>query len=149
MDDQYIHVPVNKILMYRGGYLSTRKREKKIKRTLKRRAEDIFRLINNNSEPIAKSRFKDIGLSSTAADSWLDLIIYIQTQNRIQLFKTDNYTFVEKQMFIDKISSSKYLQLCWNNFLNPKLPQKKRLDYLNDFGNAFLFLERAKLDQDE
>ena len=52
-------------------------------------------------------------------------------------------------MFIDKISSSKYLQLCWNNFLNPKEPLEKRLGYLNDFGNAYLFLERAKLDQEQ
>ena len=127
----------------------TRKRKKKIKRTLKQRAEEIFRLINNNSEPIAKSRFKDIGLSSTAADNWLDLIIYIQTQNRLQLFKTGNYTFVDKQVFIDRISSSKYLQLCWNNFLNTKEPHEKRLGYLNDFGNAYLFLERAKPDQED
>ncbi len=127
----------------------TRKRPKKITRTLKQRAEEIFRLINKSSDPIAKSRFKDIGLSSTSANNWLDLIIFIQTQNRIQLFKTGNYTFVDKQVFIDKISSSKYLQLCWNKFLNPKEPHEKRLDYLNDFGNAFLFLERAKLDQEE
>lgn len=129
--------------------MSTRKRKKKTTRTLKQRAKEIFSLINRNSEPIAKSRFKDIGLSSTAADNWLDLIIYIQTQNRLQLFKAGNYTFVDKQVFVDKISSNKYLQLCWNNFLNPKIHSKKRLDYLNDFGKAYLFLERAKLDQEE
>ncbi len=79
----------------------TRKRQKKIKRTLKQRAEEIFRLINKSSDPIAKSRFKDIGLSSTSANNWLNLIIFIQTQNRIQLFKTGNYKFVDKQVFID------------------------------------------------
>jgi len=129
--------------------MNTIKGKKKIKRTLNQRAKDIFRLINNNNEPIAKSRFKDIGLSSTAADNWLDLIIYIQTQNRIQLFKTGNYTFIDKQVYIDKISSSKYLQLCWNNFLNPKEPHDKRLGYLNDFGKAFFVLERSKLDKED
>ncbi|MHA1966901.1 MAG: hypothetical protein ACW964_03775 [Candidatus Hodarchaeales archaeon] len=129
--------------------MSTRTRKKKIKRTLKQRAEEIFRLINNNSEPIAKSRFKDIGLSSTAADNWLDLIIYIQNQNRIHLFKAGSYTFVDKQVFIDRVSSSKYLQLCWNNFLNSEVSHEKRLGYLNDFAKAYLFLERAKLDEGE
>ena len=128
--------------------MNIRKRKKKIKRTLKQRAEEIFRLINNNSEPIAKSRFKDIGLSSTATKNWLELIIYIQNQNRLQLFKTGNYTFVDKQIFSERISSSKYLQLCWNNFLNTKEPHEKRLDYLKDFGKAYLFLERAKPDQE-
>ena len=129
--------------------MSSKNRKKRIKRTLKQRAEEIFRFINNSSEPIAKSRFKDIGLSTTSADNWLDLIIYIQNQNRLRLFKAGNYTFVDKQVFIDRISSSKYLQLCWNNFLNPEEPYEKRLGYLNDFGNAYLFLERAKLDQVE
>ncbi len=134
--------------------MTTNKRKKKVlpprrTRTLRQRAEGIFRLINDSREPIAKSRFKEIGLSSTTADNWLDLIIYIQKQNRIQLFKTGNYKFVDKQVFVDKISSSKYLQLCWNNFLNPKEPHEKRLSYLNDFGKAYLHLERAKLDQDE
>ena len=129
--------------------MSSKNRKKRIKRTLKQRAEEIFRFINNSSEPIAKSRFKDIGLSTTSADNWLDLIIYIQNQNRLRLFKAGNYTFVDKQVFIDRISSSKYLQLCWNNFLNPEEPYEKRLGYLNDFGNAYLFLERAKLNQVE
>ncbi|MFX1505723.1 MAG: hypothetical protein ACFFDC_06365 [Promethearchaeota archaeon] len=129
--------------------MSSKNRKKRIKRTLKQRAEEIFRFINKSSEPIAKSRFKDIGLSTISADSWLDLIIYIQNQNRLRLFKAGNYTFVDKQVFIDRISSSKYLQLCWNNFLNPEEPYEKRLGYLNDFGNAYLFLERAKLDQVE
>ncbi|MHA2297358.1 MAG: hypothetical protein ACXAEU_06995 [Candidatus Hodarchaeales archaeon] len=128
--------------------MKTKKGVKKVTRTLKRRAEEIFRLINNSNEPIAKSKFKDIGLSSTAADSWLALIIYIQSQNRIQLFKSGKYTFVDKEVFTDKLSSNKYLKMSWNNFLNPKLSTKKRLDCLYDFGNAYLYLERGKFEQE-
>ncbi|MFX0053107.1 MAG: hypothetical protein ACFFAJ_10075 [Candidatus Hodarchaeota archaeon] len=130
--------------------METNKGKKKVKRTLKQRAEEIFDLINNNIEPIAKSRFKDIGLSSTAADNWLDLIIYIQNQNRIQLIKSGKYTFVDKEdkVFFERVSKSKYLQVCWNNFLNVNEPHDRRLSYLNDFGKAYFSLERSKLDQE-
>ena len=65
-------------------------------RSLLERAKDIFELIKNEDKPFPKSKFKEIGLNPDVAENWLDLIVYIQTEEKIRLVKTDNSVIVEK-----------------------------------------------------
>ena len=65
-------------------------------RSLLKRAEAIFQVINQADKPFPKSRLKTIGLDPASAENWLDLIVYIQQETKIRLIKTDNNVIVDK-----------------------------------------------------
>ncbi|MFX0061468.1 MAG: hypothetical protein ACFFC7_04720 [Candidatus Hermodarchaeota archaeon] len=66
------------------------------RRTMLERARAIFELIKQENSPFPKSKLKDIGFGATSAESWLDLIVYIQSQPKIRLIKSGRIVLVEK-----------------------------------------------------
>ena len=66
------------------------------RRTIIERVEAIFKYIDLQNQPFAKSKLKEIGLNPKAAEKWLDLIEYVQSQPKIRVIKTEHNTIIEK-----------------------------------------------------
>lgn len=122
--------------------MSTRKkrtvqktRKKKRSRTLQERAEEIFKYIDRQPEPFPKSEFKEIGLNPKTAESWIQLIEYIQSQPRIRVTKMGSHTYVERL-------ENKYLTMMRKRILDSNLSLKERTNAMNDYINALLTLEK-------
>jgi hypothetical protein len=109
-------------------------RKKKRSRTLQERAEQIFRYIDRQTEPFPKSDFKDIGLNPKTAESWIQLIEYIQSQPRIRVTKMGSQTYIERL-------ENKYLSMMRKRIIDSNLSLKERTDAMNDYINALLTLE--------
>lgn len=112
-------------------------RKKKRSRTLKQRAEQIFRYIDRQPEPFPKSEFKAIGLNPKTAESWIQLIEYIQSQPRIRVTKMGSQTYIERL-------ENKYLTMMRKRILDSNLSLKERTDAMNDYINALLTLEKIE-----
>ena len=110
---------------------------KKQRRTLHERAESIFRFIDRQPEPFPKSELKDIGLNPKTAESWIQLIEYIQSQPRIRITKMGSQTYIERL-------ENKYLAMMRKRILNANLSLKERTDTMNDYINALLTLEKIE-----
>ncbi|MFX1252870.1 MAG: hypothetical protein ACFFCZ_14785 [Promethearchaeota archaeon] len=95
-------------------------------RSMLERAKDIFRVINSYDEPFAKTRLIEANISPKAAEKWLDLIIFIQSQPRIKLTKTGHNTIVER-------IEGKYSVMSLKTFLDEDVPVETRLHSLMDY----------------
>ena len=119
-----------------AGKKTKRKPTKKKKsRTLQQRAEQIFKYIDRQPEPFPKSEFKDIGLNPKTAESWIQLIAYIQSQPVIRVTKIRSQTYIERL-------ENKYLSMMRKRILDSNLSLKERTDAMNDYINALLTLEK-------
>jgi hypothetical protein len=110
-------------------------KKKKRSRTLQQRAEQIFKFIDLQPEPFPKSEFKEIGLNPKTAESWIQLIEYIQSQPRIRVTKMRSQTYIERL-------ENRYLTMMRKRILDSNLSLKERTDSMNDYINALLTLEK-------
>jgi hypothetical protein len=110
-------------------------KRKKRSRTLQQRAEQIFKFIDLQPEPFPKSDFKRIGLNPSTAESWIQLIEYIQGQPRIRITKMGSQTYIERL-------ENKYLAMMRKRILDSNLSLKERTNAMNDYINALLTLEK-------
>ena len=67
-----------------------------MRRTLLERARAIFNIINSQTKPFPKSILTEAKINPMTAENWLDLIVFIQSQPKIRVIKTDNNVIVEK-----------------------------------------------------
>ena len=88
-------------------------------RSLLKRAEKLFDIIDSEETPFPKSRLKKAGLSIDAVDNWLELIVFIQSQPRIRITKISRNTVIEK---LEK----KFSQMSLKYFLDDSQPLEKR-----------------------
>ncbi|MGY5878732.1 MAG: hypothetical protein RTV31_00720 [Candidatus Thorarchaeota archaeon] len=119
------------------GKKTKQKPRKKRSRTLQQRAEQIFRYIDRQPEPFPKSEFKAIGLNPKTAESWIQLIEFIQSQPRIRVTKMGSQTYIERL-------ENKYLSMMRKRILDSSLSLKERTDAMNDYINALLTLEKIE-----
>ena len=115
----------------------TKPRKKKRSRTLQQRAEQIFKYIDIQPEPFPKSEFKAIGLNPKTAESWIQLIEYIQSQPRIRVTKMGSQTYIERL-------ENKYLSMMRKRILDSSLSLKERTEAMNDYINALMTLEKVE-----
>ena len=109
---------------------------KSSRRTLRKRAEEIFTLINHEDEAFPKSRLKKVGLNPDAAEKWLDLIVFIQSQPRIRLVKSST-----NRVMVEKIEK-KFSQMSLKYFLDDTQPLEKRLQSLGAYADSVIVSER-------
>ena len=103
-------------------------------RTLVERVEKIFEFIDAQPGPFPKSEFRRIRLNPKAAENWVRLIEYIQSQPMIRVTRMGSSTYIEK-------IENKYLSMMRKRILNPKLSLKDRNDAMRDYINALQTLE--------
>ena len=115
-------------------------RKKTSGRSLLKRAERIFDIIDTEESPFPKSRLKKAGISIDAVDNWLDLIVFIQSQPRIRLTKISRNTVIEK---LEK----KFSQMSLKFFLDDTQPLEKRLQSLGAYADSVIVSQR--LDQSD
>ncbi len=111
-----------------------KKRDTRRARSIAERAETIFKFIDEQPGPFPKSEFRHIRLNPKAAESWIRLIEYIQSQPMIRVTRMGSQTYVEK-------IENKYLAMMRKRILNPKLSLKDRNDAMRDYINALQTLE--------
>ncbi|MGY5857754.1 MAG: hypothetical protein RTU63_00175 [Candidatus Thorarchaeota archaeon] len=121
--------------MSAGKKTKPKPRKKKRSRTLQQRAEQIFKFIDRQPEPFPKSELKDIGLNPKTAESWIQLIDYIQSQPRIRVTKMRSQTYIERL-------ENRYTTMMRKRILDSNLTLKERTDAMNDYINALLTLEK-------
>jgi len=109
---------------------------KKQRRTLLERVEAIFKFIDSQKNIFPKSRLKEIGLNPLAAEKWLKLIDYIQTQPKIRLIQTEHNTLVEKV-------EGKYQALMRRMVLDDTLSFEQRLQHVTDYLKSLYSRERV------
>ena len=122
-----------------SGKVKVKQKTKKERRsrTLKQRAEQIFKFIDMQPEPFPKSEFKEIGLNPKTAESWIQLIEYIQSQPRIRVTKLGAQTYLERL-------ENRYLTMMRKRILDADLSLKERTNAMNDYINALLTLEKIE-----
>ena len=108
------------------------------RRTLKERAEAIFKFIDYQDEVFPKSRLKEIGLNPSVAEKWLELIVFIQSQPKIRLVQSDN------NMLIEKIEG-KYQTLMQKRMIDDTLPFDERLQSAMDYLKSLVTTERVNV----
>ena len=107
----------------------------KQRRTLIERVEAIFNFIDTQKDVFPKSRLKKIGLNPRAAEKWLKLIDFIQSQPKIRLIQTEHNTLIEKV-------EGKYQALMRKMVLNDSLPFEQRLQSITDYLKSIYTRER-------
>lgn len=111
-------------------------------KTLRERAEAIFRLIDHyhgpihHDEPLPKSYFQRIGLNPRDAEKWLDLIEFIQGQPKIKIIREGRNVSVQRM-------ENDYSQLMRKHFMNDQLSFDERYRYLDAYFKSIITLERA------
>lgn len=108
----------------------------KQRRTLFERVEAIFEFMNTQKNIFPKSRFKEIGLNPRAAEKWLKLIDYIQTQPKIRLIQTGHNTLIEKV-------EGKYQALMRKMIIDESIPFEQRLQHVTDYLKSLYSRERV------
>jgi hypothetical protein len=103
-------------------------------RTLTERAEAIFRFIERQPGPFAKSELQEIGLNPSTADTWVRLIEYIQSQPRIRVTRMGSSTFIEKV-------ENRYLSMLRKRLIDSGLSMKERSRTMEDYISALVTLE--------
>ena len=106
------------------------------RRTLLERVEAIFKFIDSQKNVFPKSRLKEIGINPKAAEKWLILIDYIQTQPKIRLIQTEHNTLVEKV-------EGKYQALMRRMVLDDTLSFEQRLQHVTDYLKSLYSRERV------
>ncbi len=106
------------------------------RRTLLERVEAIFKFIDSQKNVFPKSRLKEIGINPKAAEKWLILIDYIQTQPKIRLIQTEHNTLVEKV-------EGKYQALMRRMILDDTLSFEQRLQHVTDYLKSLYSRERV------
>ena len=109
---------------------------KKQRRTLLERVEAIFEFIEKQKGNFPKSRLKEIGLNPRAAEKWLKLIDFIQTQPKIRLVQTEHNTLVEKV-------EGKYQALMRKMIIDESIPFEQRLQHVTDYLKSLYSRERV------
>ena len=109
---------------------------KKQRRTLLERVEAIFEFIEKQKGNFPKSRLKEIGLNPRAAEKWLKLIDFIQTQPKIRLIQTEHNTIIEKV-------EGKYQALMRKMIINESIPFEQRLQHVTDYLKSLYSRERV------
>ena len=109
---------------------------KKQRRTLLERVEAIFEFIEKQKGNFPKSRLKEIGLNPRAAEKWLILIDYIQTQPKIRLVQTGHNTLIEKV-------EGKYQALMRKMIIDESIPFEQRLQHVTDYLKSLYSRERV------
>lgn len=104
------------------------------RRTLLERAEAIFSLLEENPDPIPKSRLKEVGLNPKTAESWLELIMYIQQKPLIRLVKTETNTIVVKV-------EGRYHAMSRRAFQDSDLTYEQRLGSIESYLRALVARE--------
>lgn len=107
-------------------------------RTLTQRAQSIFRFIEQQEEPFPKSELQRVGFNPAAAESWIRLIEFIQSQPRIKATKMGSSIYVEKL-------ENKYLSMLRKRALDSSLSLKERTQTMDDYINALLTLEKIEM----
>jgi len=108
---------------------------KKQRRTLLERVEAIFKFIDSQKNVFPKSRLKEIGINPKAAEKWLKLIDYIQTQPKIRIIQTEHNTLIEKV-------EGKYQALMRRMILDDTLSFEQRLQHVTDYLKSLYSRER-------
>ena len=103
-------------------------------RSLLERAKDIFRIINSIDEPFAKTKLTEANISPKAAENWLDLIVFIQSQPRIKLTKTGHNTIVER-------IEGKHSVMSLKTFFDENISIERRLQSLMDYSKGIFSRE--------
>jgi hypothetical protein len=106
------------------------------RRTLLERVEAIFEFIEEQKGIFPKSRLKEIGLNPRAAEKWLKMIDFIQTQPKIRLIQTEHNTFIEKV-------EGKYQVLMRKMVLDDTLSFEQRLQHVTDYLKSLYSRERV------
>ena len=109
---------------------------KKQRRTLLERVEAIFEFIEKQKGNFPKSRLKEIGLNPRAAEKWLKLIDFIQTQPKIRLIQTEHNTLIEKV-------EGKYQALMRKMIIDESIPFEQRLQHVTDYLKSLYSRERV------
>ena len=109
---------------------------KKQRRTLLERVEAIFEFIEKQKGNFPKSRLKEIGLNPRAAEKWLKLIDFIQTQPKIRLIQTEHNTIIEKV-------EGKYQALMRKMIIDESIPFEQRLQHVTDYLKSLYSRERV------
>jgi len=110
--------------------------KKKQRRTLLERVEAIFEFIEKQKGNFPKSRLKEIGLNPRAAEKWLKLIDFIQTQPKIRLIQTEHNTVIEKV-------EGKYQALMRKMIIDESIPFEQRLQHVTDYLKSLYSRERV------
>ncbi len=110
--------------------------KKKQRRTLLERVEAIFGFIEKQKGNFPKSRLKEIGLNPRAAEKWLKLIDFIQTQPKIRLIQTEHNTIIEKV-------EGKYQALMRKMIIDESIPFEQRLQHVTDYLKSLYSRERV------
>ncbi len=110
--------------------------KKKQRRTLLERVEAIFEFIEKQKGNFPKSRLKEIGLNPRAAEKWLKLIDFIQTQPKIRLIQTEHNTLIEKV-------EGKYQALMRKMIIDESIPFEQRLQHVTDYLKSLYSRERV------
>jgi hypothetical protein len=107
-------------------------------RSLEERVKAIFRFIDAQPGSFHKSEFQRIGLNPKTAETWVNLIEYIQSQPRIRVTKVGASTYIEK-------IENPYLSMLRKRVLDPGLSLKEREAAMDDYMTALVTLERAEM----
>ena len=110
--------------------------ELKQRRTLQERVEAIFNFIDSQKGAFPKSRLKEIGLNPRAAEKWLKLIDFVQSQPKIRLIQTEHNTVIEKV-------EGKYQALMRKMIIDESIPFEQRLQHVTDYLKSLYSRERV------
>ena len=107
------------------------------RRSLKDRVMAIFNFIEMQTKPFPKSRLKEIGINPRAAEKWLSLIEFIQSQPKIRLVKTERNTIIEKV-------EGKYEAHMRKRFTDESIPFEDRIQDITNYLKALYQRERTQ-----
>ena len=110
--------------------------EKPTRRTMQERVEAIFEFIDAKPGIFPKSQLSEIGLNPKAAEKWLILIEYIQSQPKIRVTRSEHTTLVEKV-------EGKYQALMRKMITDASLTFEQRLQYITDYMKSLYARERV------
>lgn len=115
-------------------------KQKKKRRSMIERVEEIFSYIDKQFEVFPKSRLKEIGINPSSAESWLKLIEYIQNQPRIRLIESENNLLVEKV-------EGKYQAMIRRVITDESISFEERSTLLSNYLPSLITRERLELDR--
>ena len=110
--------------------------EKPQRRTMQERVEAIFEFIDAKPGIFPKSQLSEIGLNPKAAEKWLMLIEYIQSQPKIRVTRSEHTTLVEKV-------EGKYQALMRKMIIDDTLSFEQREKLSSDYLKSLYARERV------
>lgn len=106
-------------------------------RTLLQRAKAIFRHLDFYAEPIAKSKFQEIGISPREIGKWLELIQMIQSMPLLTLESSGVRTYVD-------LLENKFMLLMKRKYLDKNASYIEREGALLLYFKVLITVERLK-----